>query len=39
MLELLWGEEPKGKMIRKITKAVTENRANLLTEWEATVNQ
>ncbi len=38
MFELVWGEEPKGKVLRKIAKAVIENRANLLAEWEANVN-
>jgi hypothetical protein len=39
MFELVWGEEPKGKVLRQIAKAVRENRAMLLAEWEANVNQ
>jgi hypothetical protein len=39
MFESVWGEEPNGKVLRKIVKAVLENRANLLAEWEASANQ
>ncbi|OWK39149.1 DUF4160 domain-containing protein [Fimbriiglobus ruber] len=39
MFELVWGAEPKAKLLRKITQAVAENRMNLLAEWEANVNQ
>ncbi len=39
MFELVWGEEPKRKVLRQIVKAVKANRAKLLAEWEANVNQ
>jgi hypothetical protein len=39
MFESVWGDEPSGKVLRQLKKAVKENRANLLTEWEANVNQ
>ncbi len=39
MFELVWGDEPGGKIMRKVEKAVRENRENLLAEWEAKVNQ
>jgi hypothetical protein len=39
MFELVWGDEPGGKIMRKLEKAVRENRDNLLAEWEAKVNQ
>lgn len=39
MLELVWGDEPSGKVLRKLKKAVRQYRDALLTEWEAKVNQ
>lgn len=38
MFELQWGTAPKGKVIRQIAKAVRANRAALLAEWHAKVN-
>jgi uncharacterized protein DUF4160 len=39
MFESVWGEEPSGKVLRQLRKAVRENRDDLLAEWEANVNQ
>jgi 3-methyladenine DNA glycosylase AlkD len=39
MFELVWGEEPKGKVLRQIAKAVKKNREMVLAEWEANVSQ
>ena len=39
MFELRWGVAPKAKVLREIAKNVAENRARLLEEWEANVNQ
>jgi hypothetical protein len=39
MFELIWGDEPSCKIMRKLEEAVRGNRDNLLAEWEAKVNQ
>jgi hypothetical protein len=39
MFESLWGDEPSGKVLRELRKAVRKNRKELLAEWEAKVNQ
>jgi hypothetical protein len=39
MFESVWGDDPGGKVLRKLRKAVRENRQELLAEWEAKVNQ
>lgn len=39
MFESVWGDEPSGKVLRQLRKAVRENRDDLLAEWEANVNQ
>jgi Domain of unknown function (DUF4160) len=39
MFEVVWGEAPSRKVLRQLAKAVKENRANLLTEWEENVSQ
>ena len=39
MFESVWGEEPSGKLLRQLRKAVKDNRDDLLAEWEANVNQ
>ncbi len=39
MIELLWGDEPNAKMLRKFKKIVRQKRSQLLVEWEAKVNQ
>ncbi len=39
MFETVWGEDPGGKILRQLKKAVIKNRANLLVEWETNVNQ
>jgi hypothetical protein len=39
MFESVWGDEPSGKLLRELKKAVKENRKKLLAEWEANVNQ
>ena len=38
MFELEWGDPPKAKVLRAIAKNVTENRVQLLAEWEEKVN-
>ena len=38
MIELIWGDEPKAKMLRQIAAAAIVNRAGLLAEWQAKVN-
>jgi hypothetical protein len=38
MFEMVWGEVPKAKVLRQLAEAVTENRENLLAEWEANVS-
>ena len=37
MFELQWGDQPSGKVLRKIAKAVESNRAALLAEWQEKV--
>lgn len=39
MFESVWGDEPSGKHLRQLRKAVRDNRDDLLAEWEADVNQ
>jgi hypothetical protein len=39
MFESVWGDEPSGKVLRQLRKAVRENRDDLLAEWEASVNK
>ena len=39
MFESVWGDEPSGKVLRQLRKAVRDNRDDLLAEWEANVNQ
>ena len=39
MFELVWGDEPSGKVLRELKKAVREYRDDLLAEWEAKVSQ
>jgi hypothetical protein len=38
MFELIWGDAPRRKVLRQLKKAVTENRDELLAEWEANVD-
>ena len=38
VFELQWGDAPGAKVLKQITKMVTENRSELLAEWEAKVN-
>jgi hypothetical protein len=38
MFELVWGDEPRGRILRQLRKVVKDNRSNLLGEWEANVN-
>ena len=39
MFELQWGDSPDAKVLRKIARAVSANRAKLLEEWEAKVHR
>jgi hypothetical protein len=39
IFELVWGDAPSSKVLRQLRKAVQANRADLLAEWEANVNQ
>ena len=39
MFELIWGDPPKAKILKRIEKAVRMHRAEPLGEWEAKVNQ
>ena len=38
MIEPVWGDAPKAKIVRQLKKIVREKRALLLAEWEAKVN-
>jgi hypothetical protein len=39
MFESVWGDEPSGKVLRQLKKAVRVNRDKLLAEWEENVSQ